>query len=325
LTLPVLVRCEDGTKQTDLKKDGGKRIDGRSVTTLGALNGNAEPECRFREAVVEQDYACNDFHRVTFDSVEDSFDVMNKDDGVLKRMEFVGRNTGSKTESSEDAGQASYIDRHAEVAPEQSARVGAICREILSVHLGAMPAGYDLQTGITANFIHADTYASARSRVQTCKKEIEPPRRSEASALAHGAHSVLSLPARRSQMFPQRSQYFSSMFRSCNGSDLVFIVHLPPAKKIPATGGEQSLQESDSGQASHLCQRQGSIFFRRPASRISFIGSSTVDLPSNDCYSARDLRSGQSALVFAGKVTFFVTRLQDCAVLNDNAKTTGEV
>jgi hypothetical protein len=98
-------------------------------------------------------------------------------------------------------------------------------------------AGYEVQPGITGPMVHACT--SARSLVQTCRKETWPFSNKD-SVLAHGAHWVRSLPERRSQMFPQRSQYFSSILRSCVGSVLGFIVSLlleeiDPCRYFPIT------------------------------------------------------------------------------------------
>jgi hypothetical protein len=220
---------KDGAKQLDFKQDGRERVECGGVSPLGALHSDAEAERGFGEAVVEQDYARDDLKRMALDAIEDTLDVMDKNHGILKGMQLIGADARPEAESSKHAGQATYIDCHAEVAPQERARIGAIGGQVTGVRVLTLPAGYNLQSGIIFRTVHACT--SARSRVQTCKKETGPSRRSEASALAHGAHCVRSLPERRTQMFPQRSQYFSSILRNCDVLDIAFIVPTPPAKK----------------------------------------------------------------------------------------------
>ena len=234
----VLVAAgEDRTQQADLKQDGREGIEGGGVAALGALHGDAEPQRGFGDAVIEQDYARDDLKQVTLDAVEDPLDVMDEDHGVLERVQLIGADAGAETESSEDAGQASDVNRHAEIAAQQSAGVRAIGGQVGGVGF-LRPPDTSSKRELAGTIIHACT--SARSRVQTRRKETGPSRRREASAFAHGAHCVRSLPARRSQMFPQRSQYFSSILRICDVSDLAFIILISPLqeKNLPPAGGE---------------------------------------------------------------------------------------
>ena len=218
---------KEWTKQADLQENCGKGVEGGGIAALGALHGNAEAERDFGDAVIKQDDSCDDFKEMTFHAIEDALDIMDKDYCILERIQFVGADAGSEAESSEDAGQASDIDRHPKVALQQRARVGAIGIQVANAGLFDLCAGYEVQSGITGPIGHACT--SGRSLVQTCRKETLPFR-SKDSVLAHGVHCVRSLPERRSQMFPQRSQYFSSIFRSCDGSDPSFIILLPLEK-----------------------------------------------------------------------------------------------
>jgi hypothetical protein len=215
---------KEGAKQADLKENRGKGVKGGGIAALGALHGNAEAERGLGDAVIKQDDSCDDFKEMTFHAVENPLDIMDKDYRILERIQFVGADASAEAESSEDTGQAAEIDRHPKVALQQRARVGAIGIQIADAGLFGLCAGYEVQTGITEPIDHACT--SGRSLVQTCRKETLPFR-SKDSVLAHGAHCVRSLPERRSQMFPQRSQYFSSIFRSCDGSDLSFIILFP--------------------------------------------------------------------------------------------------
>ncbi len=221
---------KDAAQQADLEQDSREGIKRGGVASLGSLHRDAEAERGFRDAVIEQDYPRDDLQIMTLNAFEGAFNVMNEDDGVLKRVQPVGADASAEAEPSEDAGQAPNIDRDTEVTPQQSTRVRAIGAQVrIPVLLAA--GGYELQIGVTGAIIHACT--SARSRVQSCRKEAGPSSRSEASAFAHGAQCVRWLPERRSQMLPQRSQYFSSMLRNCGDSDATFIVFCPPAKKSP--------------------------------------------------------------------------------------------
>jgi hypothetical protein len=194
----VLVAGGERTQLADLKQGGREGVEGSGIPALGALNGNAESQRGFGDAVVEQDYACNDLKQVTLDVVEDALDVMDEDHGVFEGVQLLGADAGAETESSEDAGQASDVNRHTEITAQQSAGVRTIGGQVGGVGLFAA-TGYEFQTRVDGAIVHACTSA-------------------------HGAHSVRSLPARRSQIFPQRSQYFSSILRICNISDLAFIV-----------------------------------------------------------------------------------------------------
>lgn len=198
---------EDGAEQADLQQGGGKGVQRGCVAALGALHGNAEAESRFGDTVFEQNHAGDDLHRGTRDAVEDPLDVMDEDHGILEGVQPVGADAGAEAESSEDTGQAADIDRHAEVAPQESAGVGAIGGQSFAWGPRA-PAGDQMQDGDCRRAAHACT--SARKRVQRLRKETEPLRMAD-SVVAYGAHSVRWLPARRSQRLPQRSQYFRSI------------------------------------------------------------------------------------------------------------------
>jgi hypothetical protein len=59
-------------------------------------------------------------------------------------METVGADAGAEAESSEDARKAADIERHAEVAPQESAGVRAISSEPICGSVLFAPVGYDL-------------------------------------------------------------------------------------------------------------------------------------------------------------------------------------
>src|SRR5208282_5390731 len=161
-------------------------------------------------------------------------------------------------------GQAADIDRHAEVAAQQSTGVGAIGGQSFTRGLLAF-AGDQVQDGFGRRAAHACT--SARRRVQRFRKEPEPLPRVAASAEVHGAQRERWLPERRSQILPQRSQYFSSILCGREDSNFEIIVFLPFFKtKAPAAARPQRLRELDSRQAVRTWRRQGSIIFRRPVS-----------------------------------------------------------
>lgn len=240
-----LARTEDRAKHPNLKEDGRERIERGGVAALGALHGNTDAERCLGNAVVQQDYAGDDFQRVTFEAVEDAFDVMDEDHGVFEGVEPVRADAGAEAKSSEHAGQASDVYSDAEIAAQQRAGVGPISGQFAGGGLLRVSAAYDLESGVAGAMHYANT--PARSRIQTCRRDPGPPIRSDASACAHGAQCVRPLPERRSQIFPQRSQYFSSMVRIFDVAVLVFIVPLPLNEKHPATGRRRRMRESDSG------------------------------------------------------------------------------
>jgi hypothetical protein len=220
--------AEYRAKQMHLKKNRRKGIEGGGVAPLCALHGDPQPEGCFRDAVVEKDNARDDLKRVAVDTLEDTLDVMDEDDGIFEGVQFVRTHASPEAETSEHAGQTSDIDRHAEIAPQERTGIGAVRRQVWDLSVLSARAGYESQFSVTGRTVHACT--SARNRVQTCRNESGRFRRSAVSALAHGAQSVRSLPERRSQMFPQRSQYFSSILLNCKVVDFAFIISSPFTK-----------------------------------------------------------------------------------------------
>lgn len=257
---------KEGTEQPDLEEDRGEGVECSGISAFRSLYGDAEAERSFRDAVIEQYHSCDDLEEMTFHAVEDPLDIMDEDYGVLKRVQLIGTDAGAETESSEDAGQAADIDRHPEIALQQRSRVGAIGVQVADVGLLGLCPGYEVQPGITEPVVHACT--SARSLVQTCRKETWPFC-SKDSVLAQGAHCVRSLPARRSQMFPQRSQYFSSMLRSCDSSVLGFIVPLPLGKINPYRFFCMTCFVS-LNRRSTRCARRNPTLFPTGENRVSF-------------------------------------------------------
>ena len=118
--------CEDGAQQSDLEQDGGEGVKGGGVAAFGALHRDPEAKRGLWDAVIEQDYACDDLQVVALNAFEGALDVMDEDDGVFKGVEFVGTDPGAEAEPSEDAGQAANIDRHPKVAPQQGSGVRTI-------------------------------------------------------------------------------------------------------------------------------------------------------------------------------------------------------
>lgn len=227
----IFLAGKDGAEQADLNQNGGKGIECGGVSAFGSLNGDSKPKRSFRDAVVKQHDSRDDLKQVAFDAFENALDVMDENNGVLERVQLITTNPGAEAETSENAGQAADIDGHAEVTPQKSTRVGAVGGQIANFRLRSLAVRYEFQSGAAGNMVHACT--SARSRVQTCRKQAWPPR-SKVSTFAHGVHSVRLAPERRSQMFPHRSQYLSSILRSCNTSVLAFIVPLHTARKNPS-------------------------------------------------------------------------------------------
>jgi|GEM_PF-1694017 len=235
-----IAATENRAKKIRFEQDLRKGVESRSVAPFGTLHRDAQPERCFGYAVFEQDGACNDFKMVTFDTIEDPLYVMNENHGIFESMQFIGTDTCTEAESSQHAGQTSDINRHAEVSAKKRAGVWAICRQVSGVKALGARTGYKLQFSFTVTEAHACT--CARSRVQTCRKAAGSPMRSEVSTFAHGAQCFRSLPARRSQMFPQRSQYFSSILLVCNVAILFFINSPLTKKSLTQAEGEVCLR-----------------------------------------------------------------------------------
>lgn len=309
------VMAEYATQQANFEQDAGKRIERSGVAPLRPLHSDAETQCGFRQRVIEQDDTGDDFHEVARDAVKDALDVMHEDHRILEGVQFVRRDPGTETEASQNTGQASDIHGHAEVAPQKGAGVGAISGQGCSRRLVRW-VGYDLQSGF---FFHA--WASARSRFQKLRKEIGPPA-SEASACLQDAHKDWSLPERRTQMFPQRSQYLSCMLPNCTGCLLAFMIYIslsnrnsPGASRAAMTVGLEIQSETVIRLATGL------VLFAMTCLFSVFLKGGT---PKSSAQLRRRVLN-QPTFILTGEIALFIARLQNYTVLNDDANTTGEM
>jgi len=128
-------------------------------------------------------------------------------------------------------------------------------------------------------------------------------------------------------MFPQRSQYFSSILRNCDDLEITSIVPAPLIKKtcrpqkVKIAGVEHRARDhtAASDRARIVCDDLSDFnCFKAAPPPMDFAAGKSF-------YFAADQRSSQPAIVLTREVAFFVTRLEDCAVLNDDTETAGKL
>jgi hypothetical protein len=125
-------------------------------------------------------------------------------------------------------------------------------------------------------------------------------------------------------MFPQRSQYFSSILRTCDVSDLAFIILIPLCKKKTCRRQEVKIAGVELRARITLVPVTGLDSFAMTCVFCIGSGAPMGAIAVTQRLSYLLPGSGKSVVVLTRKVTFFITRFKNSAVLYDHTKTAGK-